>query len=147
MLDTLIKYAAVYLSSMIKFVFGPITGLAQDLSFWETALFTVLGMMTAVLIITLLGSKARAWLITRLKLEHRFTKKSERLKEIWSKYGIPGIAFITPLLLTPIGGSVLAIMLGGSRKKIIKYMFLSAVLWAFTISFVFDRLGAAVFGF
>ncbi len=147
MLDTILKYVSVYLASMVKFVFGPLAGIAHQLTFWETAVFTIFGMMTTVMIIMLLGGTTREWLVKKLGLEARFNNRSERLKNLWQKCGIPGIAFITPLLLTPIGGSILAVMFGGSRRKIVKYMFVSAVVWGFTISFLFDRLGSAVFGF
>ncbi len=147
MLDTILKYVSVYFGSMIKFVAGPIFGIAHQLTVVETAVFTILGMMTAVFIILLVGGKTRAWLVRKLRLEKRFSSSSTRYKSIWENYGVLGIAFITPLLLTPIGGSILAVMLGGSRRKIVKYMFVSAVFWGFAISFVFDRVGTAVFGF
>jgi len=147
MLDNVLKYISVYFSSMIKFVAGPIFGTAHQLTVVETAVFTILGMMTTVFIIMLIGSKTRAWLLRKFGLEKRFANSSTRYKNLWENYGVLGIAFITPLLLTPIGGSILAVMLGGSRRKIVKYMFVSAVFWGFAISFVFDRVGTAVFGF
>ena len=147
MLETILKYISVYLMSMFKFVLGPVTGTASQLSVAETALFSILGMMTAVFISMLLGTKTRAWLITKLGMEKRFSNSSYRTKKIWENYGVLGIAFITPLILTPVGGSIIAVMFGGSRRKIVKYMFVSAIFWGITISFLFDRLGAAVFGF
>ena len=132
---------------MVKFVAGPIFGMAHQLSVFETALLSIFGMMTTVFIIMLIGGKPRAWLIQKLSLEKKISSGSERFKKIWETYGVPGIAFITPLLLTPVGGSIIAVMLGGSRRKIVKYMFLSAIFWGFAISFIFDRVGTAVFGF
>lgn len=147
MLETILKYLSVYLMSMFKFVLGPVTGAASQLSVIETALFSVLGMMTAVLIILLLGTKTRIWLINKLGLDKRFSNSSLRTKKLWENYGVQGIAFLTPLIFTPIGGAIIAMMFGGSRRKIVKYMFVSAIFWGLTISFLFDRLGAAVFGF
>lgn len=147
MLETILKYVSVYFGSMVKFVAGPIFGTANQLSVVETAVFTILGMMTTVLIIMLIGVKTRAWLIHKLKLEKKFSGGSFRFKKIWENYGVQGIAFITPLLLTPIGGAIIAVMLGGSRRKIVTCMFASAIFWGFSISFVFDRLGTAMFGF
>jgi len=147
MLETILKYVSVYFGSMVKFVAGPIFGAAHQLSVVETAIFTILGMMTTVMIIMLIGTKTRAWLNHKLGIERRFSRSGERFTTLWEKYGVPGIAFITPLLLTPIGGSIIAVMLGGSRRAIVKYMLVSAIFWGFTISFLFDRLGTAVFGF
>lgn len=147
MLETILKYISVYLLSMFKFVLGPVTGTASQLSVIETAIFSILGMMTTVLIIMLIGSKTRVWLKNKLGLDKKFSASSHRLRNIWEKYGVLGIAFLTPLLFTPVGGSIIAMMVEGSRRKIVKYMLVSAIFWGLTISFLFDRLGAAVFGF
>lgn len=147
MVETVLKYLSVYLISMFKFVLGPVTGAASQLSVMETALFSIAGMMTAVIVILLLGTKTRGWLIDKFGLEKRFANSSYRTKKLWDNYGVLGIAFLTPLLFTPIGGSIIAIMFGGSRRKIAKYMLVSAIFWGITISFLFDRLGTAVFGF
>lgn len=147
MVETILKYLSVYLISMFKFVLGPVTGTASQLSVMETAAFTVMGMMTTVLIILLLGSKTRAWLLQKTGLDKKFEKSSYRTKKLWDNYGVQGIAFLTPLIFTPIGGSIIAVMFGASRRKIVKYMLVSAIFWGLTISFLFDRLGTAVFGF
>jgi len=90
--------------------------------------------------------KTRTWLINFLRLDKKFQNSGSRLKRVIEKYGIHAIAFITPVLLTPVGGSVIAMMMGGSRRKIVKYMFASAIFWGFTISFLFEKLGTRVFG-
>ena len=63
MLETLLKYASVYLASMFKFLLGPIAGMAHQLSFYESAIFSILGMMTTVFIILIIGKIARDWII------------------------------------------------------------------------------------
>ena len=50
------KYISVVLASMVKFVAGPITGVALGLKWWETALCTVIGMMFSVVIFLFLGT-------------------------------------------------------------------------------------------
>jgi hypothetical protein len=132
---------------MVKFVAGPLFGTAHQLTVLETAVFTILGMMTTVLIILLIGGKTREWFLQKTGLDKKISRGNVRFRHIWERYGVPGIAFITPLILTPIGGAVLAVMMGGSRKKIVKYMFVSAIFWGFAISFIFDRVGTAIFGF
>lgn len=147
MVDTILQYVSVYVGSMVKFVLGPLAGLAHELTVAETATFTILGMMTTVLIVLLIGSKSRQWLIDKLGLERRIANSSYRTKKLWESYGMLGIAFLTPLIFTPILGSIIAVMFESSRRKIVKYMLASAIFWGITISFLFDRLGAVVFGF
>lgn len=135
MLATAVKYLTVYLSSMVKFIAGPVTGLATGLTYWESVLISVFGMMTSVLILTLLGPKLRCWVKRRLMgKQKRFTKSSRIFVRVWRRWGIIGVSFLTPLLLTPIGGALLANAYSGERSKILLYMLISAVFWSFVLS-------------
>lgn len=135
MINLLLKYLTVYLSSTVKFVGGPIAGLATGLSWLETSLFTALGMMTTVLLFTLLGKPMRRLLQRTLwRKRKRFSRRNRQFVKIWKRWGIPGVSFLTPLLLSPIGGALLANAFGGAKKDIIVYMFISAVFWGFVIS-------------
>lgn len=142
MLDTLLKYAYVYLGSMFKFVLGPMTGTFSHLTFIETAIFTTLGMMTTVLIISLLGEPLRKRMIQRFRRNKPlFTKRNRMIVRVWSRFGLKGVAFLTPLLLSPIGGAIIATSFGGSRRKLFTYMFISAAAWGVVQSFLFLKFG------
>ena len=134
MLEAIGKYLTVYLSSMVKFVAGPLTGIATGLSFWESALFTMLGMMTTVLLLTLLGPGLRNW-IHRVfcKNKKRFTPRSRRFVRVWKRWGVFGVSFLTPLVFTPIGGALLVNTFSGDRPKILLYMLISAVFWGLVL--------------
>ncbi len=147
MVEIILKYISVFFGSMLKFVLGPLAGMATNLSVIETALFSILGMMTTVLIVIFLGAKTRIWFVKKLGLDKRLNESNKWINRIREGYGLFGIAFLTPLLLSPIVGAVFSVMIGGSRKNILKYMFVSAFFWGITISFLFDRLGTAFFGF
>jgi hypothetical protein len=134
MWEEILKAIPVYLSSMLKFILGPVGGYAAGLTMVTTILTTVAGMMTVVLAFTFFGD----WL--RDKVFHRFlknrhpSKPNNRFAGIWKKYGIAGVAALTPIILTPIGGTLLAISLGTPKDKLIFYMFLSAAVWAVVFS-------------
>ena len=131
----LFKYLGVWSSSMLKFIFGPIGGYTLGLSFLETVLLTVAGMMSAVLLVTFLGKKIKLWLKGLYKKPTLlFTKKNRRKVTIWRKYGIKGVAFLTPLLLTPIGGTLTAVSFGEKPNKILFYMLISGAFWAVVFS-------------
>ena len=142
MLDSVGEFITIWLGSTVKFVVGPLMGSQFDLPVWQTATFTVFGMMTSVIVFSFLGEKARDFFKSKFtfkKKGKRITNKTRNLVKIWKKFGIEGIAFITPLILTPIGGTLIATGFGVKRRKIIPAMFLSAVFWAFIISFVFTQ--------
>jgi hypothetical protein len=66
-----------------------------------------------------------------------FTKRSRRLIKIWKTYGLAGIAFITPCIISIPVGTVIANALESNRKKIFLYMFISVVFWSLTIHSLF----------
>ena len=128
------KYLTVFLGSMLKFFAGPVSGLALGLSFWESLVLTVLGMMSTIVLLTLLGPQLRAlWGRIIGKQGRKFTRKNRMVVKIWQRFGLIGVSFMTPILFTPIGGAVLANMLEKRQFKIITYMFYSAVFWSFLV--------------
>jgi membrane protein DedA with SNARE-associated domain len=135
MWEEILKAIPVYFSCMLKFILGPIGGYASGLNLVTTILTTVFGMMTVVVLFTYFGN----WL--RTKVFHRFTRnkskseaRTKRFGNIWKKYGLTGIALLTPIILTPIGGTLLAVSSGSPKEKIIFYMFISASVWSVLFS-------------
>jgi membrane protein DedA with SNARE-associated domain len=145
MWEEILKAIPVYFASMLKFIFGPLGGYAAKLSLLTTILTTVFGMMTMVFLFTYFGD----WI--REKVLHRFIRKSnpesprnKRLATIWKKYGLPGVALLTPIILTPIGGTLLAVGSGSPKDKIIFYMFISAAAWSVIFSVAIYFFGEQV---
>ncbi|MFL5730163.1 MAG: hypothetical protein ACJ75J_11815 [Cytophagaceae bacterium] len=127
---------------MLKFIGGPLLGINSGLSFGETALFTCLGMMSSVILFTtLLGDGSNSWLFRIFNKNPKlFTKKNRRKVKIWRNYGMKGVAFLTPIIFSPIGGTIVANSFGESRRKIYFYMFLSALFWSVTFSFILSLI-------
>lgn len=125
------KYFSVILASTIKFVGGPLSGIALGLSWLETALCTTLGMMLSVIAVTYAGVALQA-LLRRYQKQppKRFTHRTRLAVRVWKQSGLAGIAFLTPLILTPIGGTILAVSFRVGRFQILVYMLISAVFWA-----------------
>ncbi len=59
-----------------------------------------------------------------------FTARNRRLVTIWRKYGLVGIAFITPVLISIPIGTIVACRLVHDKKKIFIYMFVSITFWS-----------------
>jgi hypothetical protein len=139
MWEDLYKYVMIVFSSMIKFVAGPAIGAGFHLPFWITAAFTAVGMMLSVVLFTsFLGNHFHQWIMrTFYKNRKLFTKSNRRKISIWKKYGLVGVAFLTPILFTPIGGAMIANGFGETKERIFIHMFVSAVLWALIVSYLF----------
>lgn len=144
-----IKYFKVALAGAFKFVAGIFAGLTgpleKRLSIWETVLFSTIGMMITVIIISIIGEA-----ILNRRIEKQKSKPSDpTLKINWkkrlitkikSRWGLFGISFLTPVLFSPIGGALLAISIGAPRHKIFLYMLISAIFWGFSLSLMADEL-------
>ncbi len=125
------KYISVIFASTLKFVGGPLSGAALGLSWFETALCTALGMMLSVVVVMYAGAALQTFLQRyRKKPPQRFTRRTRLAVRIWQRSGMAGIALLTPLLLTPIGGTALAVSFKVPRPTILLYMLISAGIWA-----------------
>ena len=129
------KYFTVIVATAIKFFNGPIAGLLLSLTWWETAVCSIIGMMTTVIIVSILGDQVQRLMTKyRTKKVTLFSKRSRFTIKIWLKLGIWGIACFTPLLFTPIGGTLMALSFKVPIPKIIFSMLIFSVFWAFSFT-------------
>jgi uncharacterized membrane protein len=126
---------------MVKFIGGPLAGMSLGLSYLETVLLTVAGMMTSVLVFSYIGRQASRWYAGYRRRYQRpvFSKRSRRVVHIWRSFGVVGVAFFTPLFLTPVFGTIVAAVFGVPRQKIFVHMLWSASMWGFILTFMVFR--------
>lgn len=131
MIDYVATFLGIYLLCLFKFIAGPVLGAAAGFSVFEIEVVTVAGMMTSVVAFTYLGDWIKkTWTIKIRKNNRRFTSRTRNIIKIWQKFGVYGIAALTPIFLTPIGGTILLTSFGIPKRKILTSMFVSAVIWA-----------------
>lgn len=136
-MQRLVEYLVVFAMSMFKFIFGCVGGAVRGFSYFETVLITVLGMMASVIIFTFFGISIRNWYFRNFRKKRKiFSKRSRNIVRIWRKYGIIGVAFLTPVLFSPIVGTLIAVSFGEDKKRIFFHMLWSAILWAVILSYV-----------
>lgn len=141
MISDILTYLGLYLLACLKSIFPPLLGPAAGLSPFEIILVTLAGLMTSVFVFTFLGEKIKKQVIPIfVKSPKRFTKKSRRMVRIWKKYGIIGVCFLTPLILSPPGGALLVASVGAPRKQVFLYMLLFGIFWSVIWTFSVDWL-------
>ena len=126
---TALKYFTVFFLSGLKFIFGPAFGVANDLPVIAIIILTSCGMMTTIYLFTFFGKELRSFAMRFRKNPKIFTKRNRRFVKIWRTFGLEGVCLLTPLILTPPGGGLLANLLGTNKKKLIKWMWISAIGW------------------
>ena len=142
MLEELAKAVPVYFSSMLKFIFGPLGGYVAGLNIITTILSTVAGTMTVVFGFTFFGDFLRDRVFKRFfRNRKKFSERNRKFIRIWRRYGLVGVAALTPILLTPIGGTLLAVSFGTPRNRLFFAMFVSASIWSVLLSTVIYFFG------
>ncbi len=136
MIEELLKaFSLVLLPSTIKFIFGPFAGKAAGLHILTTMVATSAGMMTSVLAFTYFGEFMRSKILAYFR--NRNSSENVKKREVptaLKKYGLVGISFLTPIILTPIGGTILAVSVTPKKGKILLYMLVSACVWSAIIT-------------
>ena len=133
-MSTALKYFTVYFLSGLKFIFGPTFGVANDLPLPAIIILTALGMMTTIYLFTFFGTNIRTFALRFRKDPKVFTKRNRKFVKLWRRFGLIGVCLLTPLLLSPPGGGLLANLLGTDKKKLIKWMWISALGWSAILS-------------
>jgi uncharacterized membrane protein YdcZ (DUF606 family) len=67
-----------------------------------------------------------------------FTPRTRRIVRVWSRYGLIGLAAITPILLSIPIGTFFITRLERNKKKILLYMFISIASWSLLLTTVFE---------
>jgi small neutral amino acid transporter SnatA (MarC family) len=104
-------------------------------------------MMTTVCVLSILGKKARPYFRRFSSPGHLHTPKNRRKVKLWRKYGMWGVAFLTPLVLSPIGGTLVAVSFGEKISRIIYTMLIAGFLWAIVFSVTIYTLGEEILRF
>jgi hypothetical protein len=69
-----------------------------------------------------------------------FSKKSRRFVRLWRRYGLIGISFLTPVIISIPIGTVIANAFEENKKKIFLYMFFAILFWSVTLTTIFELM-------
>ncbi|REJ85213.1 MAG: hypothetical protein DWQ44_03880 [Bacteroidetes bacterium] len=70
----------------------------------------------------------------------RFTPRTRKLVRIWKKYGLIGLAALTPILISIPIGTFFMTKLEKNKKKIILYMFISVTSWSLILTTILELI-------
>jgi hypothetical protein len=71
-----------------------------------------------------------------LKTKRIFSRKSRMFVKMKLKYGLSGIAFLTPILLSVPVGTFIATKLTHNKSKIFTYIAVAILFWAMALTFI-----------
>ena len=147
--EALWLYLTVMFTCAIKYIPGAVLSFGLK-HFWEIFLCCSIGSILGSVFFAYAGTAVRKVIEQWLKNRKRkkvvpFAKKRklvlrrQRINWLWDKYGLYGIAAITPLMSTPLGVSI-AISFDEPPRKIIRYMAVSMIIWSLAIASMRDPI-------
>lgn len=136
-------YLSVIGASALKFMLGPISGMALGLVWYESLLCTIAGMMLTVTGMMVLSNFFRSLeqrFFPKLKKKNPFNKRNRWAIKIRQRLGMWGVAFLTPIAFTPPVGIILALAFRYSKPEILYKMLVSAAVWGVVMVYFFYYL-------
>jgi membrane protein YqaA with SNARE-associated domain len=140
-----LRAISIFFLSATKLLWAPGTAAASGLSFWETIILTATGGMTGILFFYFFGhwifvtiDEWRAKRRKKEKVKRVFTKKNRMVVNVKSKFGIIGLTFLTPCILSIPIGCVIAAKFYYHNRLTLPLLLIFTVVWSFILSiFVF----------
>ncbi len=144
---SLLRTISLFLLTSVKFVVGvPAAYAAMQMTFLELSLFSsISGIFGVACFVFLSDWLFKIWDNLRMKYfppkeakakRKIFSKSARRYVLIVRKYGLAGLALLTPTLLSIPIGTILARKFFPNRAKVFFYLSGSVILWAVAISAV-----------
>lgn len=142
-MNQLFKILSVFLTCSFAFKIGfPTTFFVLDHDFASVMLVSCGGGIVGNIVFTHLSAailkgihnfRVKRGMIQKKKV---FTSFNRRVMTVKRKFGLAGIAFITPIFLSTPIGAFLAERFFKDKKKIILYLSGATILWAFIMYFI-----------
>ena len=148
-MNIIFKIIYVFIASGIKFVFGPTLATAAGFKAWESILITTSGGITG----TLFFYFSSKWIIKKLfdirkknrekKLAlgnwippKKFTILNKLIIKVKKRFGMVGLAIITPPLLSIPLGTLLAVRYFSKNENTLRALIYSVIGWSIVITYM-----------
>ncbi|MGI2326387.1 small multi-drug export protein [Planococcus sp. YIM B11945] len=105
-------------------------GIVAGLSPIWVMILAFVGNMVTVLALIIGFDRFRDWYNARQEAKGKpVNKKSERAKQIWNKYGLPGLAMLGPVLIGTHIAAFIGMTLGATKKNTTVWLTISIGVW------------------
>lgn len=152
-----LEIAEVGLIASVKFLLAPFEAERYGMSYWSAWVITTGGGIAGIYVFYFAGSFIAHWwqhnlakiksFFTRRPVsdyegENRrvMTRKNKMIVRIKKRFGLAGIAFITPCIISIPIGTLVAVAFYRKRKPVLLYLTISLVLWSFVLNYIAQLL-------
>ena len=134
------EYVLVFLGAAIPWLEMALViplGIIAGLNPITVSIVAIVGNLLTVLLLIIGFEKFQQWLAKRREgKEQAASKRSQRAKELWRKYGLPGMLMLGPILIGTHVAAFIALVLGGSKQQTTLWSVISIVAWAIAFAVV-----------
>lgn len=135
-MSTLWEYILIFLAAATPWleaiVVVPI-GIIRGLNPVSVSLVAFVGNLLTILLVVVFYEKFEDWRAKRRAKKgietQEPTKRQERAKRVWNKYGLPGLSIIGPLIIGTHLTILMALALGASKRASTWWMIVSLATW------------------
>lgn len=129
----LYKYLFVFLGAAVPWLEVAVVvplGIVWGLSPFWVMIIAILGNMMTVLALIFGFDRIKVWYIRRReKKGNKASKQSRRAVALWNKYGLPGLAFLGPILIGTHIAAFIGMVLGAERRSMSLWIGASIIVW------------------
>jgi hypothetical protein len=129
----IIKFVGIFLLSMVQYKLALISVLA--VKEWHIVLQFICvssGYMTMTVLVCFFEKQVRhilQWVRSKFTKKPVSFKKRRKMVKFAHKYGVWGVALLSPVTLGALAGSVIAVSLGGHKKEVIFTFLIGCLIW------------------
>ncbi|WP_096153946.1 MULTISPECIES: small multi-drug export protein [Bacillus] len=150
-LEFLWAYIVVFVLAAIPFFEGyGVIALAifAGLPVIPVVILAILGNILTVILLIIFINKLKEWRKKRKgeEEEREPSKRALRAQKLWQKYGLPGLAFIGPLIVGSHLAAFMSLSFGGTKKGTSIWMTTSIIVWSIVFA-VLTHFGVDFLGY
>jgi hypothetical protein len=146
-LHNLSQIVIVFLLSTVKFGFGgvPLAVMVAKFPIFKAITITTAGAVAGAIVFANMSEwLLHKWSLFRKKYrphrDHKNIPESKLTKRIREKWGLFGLAFFTPFILSIPIGTLLSVYFYHDKQKVISYMIVSIVAWDLFFYYFYNYL-------
>jgi hypothetical protein len=141
------QISGIYVLSTVKFGFGGVpAAIFAKFPFFKAVTITTAGGITGSIVFANISEWViEHWYVFREKYFPARKKKrksildSKFVHKVKDRWGLAGIAFMTPFILSIPIGTFLAVRFFQDKQKVISYMLISITLWDIVLYFLYHK--------
>lgn len=136
------KYAVIFFTSVFKYLLGVAMTFPAQFTFWELLLTAGLGGCVGIMLFTFFGAKIARLIEVHLRRNRTMSfKVRRRIINTWRRFGIVGVAVLTPFLSPPLAVAI-ALSFHTSPRKTVAWLCGSIIAWSLLFGLFRDQVAA-----